>query len=111
MAQKTQITLIDDIDGTAADETVTFGLDGSTYEIDLSAQNATELREAVNRYAGHARKVTGRSGARSNGRTVRASGRDYEPAAVREWASTQKIDVPARGRIPSAVLEQYRAAH
>ncbi|WP_282944529.1 histone-like nucleoid-structuring protein Lsr2 [Cellulomonas endometrii] len=109
MAQKTQITLIDDVDGSSADETVVFGLDGVNYEIDLNAEHARELRDAAARFVGHARKVGGRAPSRAGNRT-RGNGRDYEPAAVREWAASRSIDLPARGRIPGAVLDQYRAA-
>ena len=61
MAQKVNIVLVDDLDGTEATETVTFGLDGTSYEIDLNDANASALREALSGYVGHARKVTGRS--------------------------------------------------
>jgi len=47
MAQRTQVILIDDIDGGKADETVTFALDGTTYQIDLSTYHAGELRNAI----------------------------------------------------------------
>ena len=69
MAQKVNIVLVDDLDGTEATETVSFGLDGTTYEIDLNDANAASLREALSGYVGHARKVTG--GGR---RTRRSSG-------------------------------------
>lgn len=108
MAQKTQITLIDDIDGSTADETVTFALDGVSYEIDLNGAHASELRDTISGYVGHARKIAGRTSGRTGSRS-RSAGRDYEPATVREWAASRGIDIPARGRIPSAVLDQYRA--
>ncbi|MEC9052532.1 MAG: Lsr2 family protein, partial [Actinomycetota bacterium] len=62
MAQKVQIILEDDLDGGEADETVSFALDGTSYEIDLNEDNATKLREALATYVGHARKVTGSRG-------------------------------------------------
>ncbi len=58
MVQKVNIVLVDDIDGSPADETVTFGVDGTSYEIDLTAANAAKLRDAIGLYVGHARKVT-----------------------------------------------------
>ena len=58
MAQKVKIILVDDLDGGSADETVRFGLDGVSYEIDLSAANASELRSAVERFVNHARKTS-----------------------------------------------------
>ena len=46
MAQRTTVTLLDDLDQSEADETVEFGLDGVSYEIDLSAQRGDELRSS-----------------------------------------------------------------
>ena len=72
MAQKVNIVLVDDLDGTEATETVAFGLDGTTYEIDLNDANAAALREALSGYVGHARKVTGggRRGRKASGGVV-----------------------------------------
>lgn len=110
MAQKVNIVLIDDLDGTPADETVTFGLDGTTYEIDLSDDNAAKLRDALAGYVGHARKVTnarrGGSGARKS-----SGGSGVDTKAVREWAKSNGHEVSERGRIPASVIEAYEAAH
>ena len=57
MAQKVHIVLVDDLDGSEATESVSFGLDGTSYEIDLNEANAAALREALSGYIGHARKV------------------------------------------------------
>ena len=57
MAQKVNIVLVDDLDGSEATESVSFGLDGTSYEIDLNDKNATALRDALSGYVGHARKV------------------------------------------------------
>lgn len=112
MAQRTQITLIDDVDGTPADETVTFGLDGVTYEIDLTTAHAAELRDAVAKFVGHGRKVGAAGRTRTSAsRGSREAGRDYNPAEVRAWATAQGMEVPGRGRIPGEVLDKYRAAH
>ena len=59
MAQKVQVQLIDDLDGSDADGTVRFGLDGTEYQIDLSAGHARELRGALARYVGAARRAGG----------------------------------------------------
>ena len=106
MAQKVNIILVDDLDGSEADETVTFGLDGTTYEIDLTDANAAALREALSGYVGHARKVTG--GAR---RGRKSAGSSSNTKDVREWAKGQGMDVSERGRISGDVQQAYDAAH
>ena len=108
MAQQTTVTLTDDLDGTKAAETVRFGLDGRSYEIDLNKRNAAALRKALGEFTAAARKVRG---ARAATKPVSQP----EPAkvdakAVREWATASGISVSARGRIPSDVLEKYQAA-
>ena len=111
MAQKVQVLLVDDIDGGEASETVSFALDGNSYEIDLSGKNATELRDSFAKYVGAARKV-GRSTSSSAGRSGRRSGtstamdRD-QAAAIRSWAKKQGLKVSDRGRIPATIIEQY----
>ena len=107
MAQRVQILLEDDLDGGDASETVTFGLDGVTYEIDLSDKNATALREALAGYIGAGRRVAGRrsSGTGSSRRT--SSG---ELAKIREWARANGYDVSDRGRISKKVREAYAQA-
>lgn len=108
--------LIDDLDGTEAAETVTFGLDGTSYEIDLSAKNAAAFRKALNRYVKAARRGSspgrlGRAPRRSTTPSRRPkSRRDYDIAQLREWAGAHGVVVPSRGRIPQAVVDQYRAA-
>ena len=68
MAQKVHIVLEDDLDGSDATQTVSFGLDGTSYEIDLNDKNANALRDALAKYVGHGRKVTGsRRGGRRSG--------------------------------------------
>ena len=108
MAQKVSILLVDDLDGTEASETVTFGLDGTSYEIDLNDANAAALREALSGYVGHARKVTGggRRGRRSGGGSSSSNTKD-----VREWAKAQGMEVSERGRISGEVQQAYDAAH
>lgn len=108
MAQKVNIVLVDDLDGTEATETVTFGLDGSTYEIDLNDANAAALREALSGYVGHARKVTGGGGRRAR---KAASSSSANTKDVREWARAQGMDVSERGRISADVQQAYDAAH
>ena len=111
MAQKVQVLLVDDLDGGEATETVSFALDGSAYEIDLSKKNADVLRETFAKYVGAARKAgrsggsSGRSASRGRGGST-AMDRD-QAAAIRSWAKKQGLKVSDRGRIPASIIEQY----
>lgn len=108
MAKKTIVTVIDDIDGSENADEVEFGLDGLTYVIDLSPTNADALRQVLNPYMDHARKVGGRrSGSATSGGQRRADGTSR---AARRWALTAGIDVPASGRVPETILAQWKAA-
>jgi hypothetical protein len=111
MAQKVQTLLIDDLDGGDADGTVRFGLDGTDYEIDLSAQHAEALRQALAPYLGAARRAPG-SAARRPGRTGRraASAGGPDPTTVREWAKSQGIEVKDRGRVPAELVARFKTA-
>ena len=109
MAQKIQTLLIDDLDGSEAEGTVRFGLDGTEYEIDLNAEHAQALREALARYVGSARRAGG--GARRparGGRRTPAGGVDS--TEVREWAKAQGIEVKDRGRVPAELVVRFKAA-
>ncbi len=114
MALETIERLTDDLDGTDAAETVTFGLDGVSYEIDLTEKNAAALRKVLDKYVRAARKgssprATGR--AKATKRTSsRRNGRGYDLAELREWAGANKIAIPSRGRIPQAIVEQYKGS-
>ena len=111
MAQQTTVALIDDIDGGKAAETVSFGLDGSIYEIDLSKKNATALRKALGEFTASARKVrAGKAAAAAKVTRSAAAPARVDAKAVREWAQEQGIAVSARGRVPSDVVEKYQAA-
>ena len=110
MAQKIQVLLVDDLDGSKADESVTFALDGVTYEIDLTSEHAAQLREDFAKWIGAARKVSGRTASsrgRSRGRRSSASSAE----AIRQWARANGYTVSDRGRIPQSVREAYEAAH
>jgi len=111
MAQKVQTLLIDDLDGGEAEGTVRFGIDGTDYEIDLSAKHAEALRKALEPYLGAARRAPG-SAARRPGRTGRrvASAAAPDPTAVRGWAKSQGIDVKDRGRVPAELVAKFKAA-
>ncbi len=106
MATKTVTELVDDVDGKPADETVSFGLDGVQYEIDLATDNAEALREALSPYVDVARRTGGR---RTSGKPVRVP-TEVDTKAVRAWAASNGIELSARGRVPGHVVEQYRAA-
>jgi Lsr2 len=112
MAQRVEIKLLDDIDGTKADETLKFGLDGTLFEIDLSAKHAEQLRKALASYVLKARRV-GRGGitatrgrARGAAPTTTRSDREQN-LAIREWAKKKGLEVSERGRIPASIVEQY----
>ena len=107
MAQRIQTLLIDDLDGGEAGGTVRFGLDGTEYEIDLSAAHSDELRQSLGQYLAHARRTGGT--ARNAARTRRGGGA-ADTAKVREWAKRQGIEVKDRGRVPADVIEQYKTA-
>lgn len=107
MAQKVQVVLLDDIDGGAADETVTFSLDGVSYEIDLSAGNAAKLREAMAPWVGGARRVGGRTRTVTRRGAARSSG--GKNTEIREWARASGYSVSDRGRIPAEVKAAFDA--
>ena len=107
MAQKTQVILLDDLDGGSADETVTFSLDGAAYEIDLNSRNAAALRESLAQYVANGRRVTGRS---SGGRG-RKRGGGNRTAEMRAWARENGHKVNERGRIPASVVAAWEKAH
>jgi hypothetical protein len=112
MAQKTVITMTDDIDGSEATETVTFGIDGSSFEIDLNEAHAEDLREVLAPFMSVARRQGGgRAAARSSAPAKPRSGGDVDPKAVRSWAEANGVSVNARGRLKAEVIEQYRAAN
>jgi len=109
MAQKVHIVLEDDIDGGEAAETIVFGLDGTSYEIDLNSKNAAALRDALAPYIGHGRKQSGagRRGRRSGSAT---SGK-HSAREVRDWARANGFKVTDRGRVAREVQEAFDAAH
>jgi hypothetical protein len=107
VAQRVQVVLEDDIDGSSAQETVTFGLDGVSYEIDLSAANAATLRDQLASWVGHARRSGGRRTTSRRGGSSRRVG----ASAVREWARANGHAVNDRGRVPGSVQAAYDKAH
>jgi len=117
MAQKVSVVLVDDLDGSEAVETISFTLDGSSYEIDLNEANSAALRDAFAPWVGAAR----RAGRGPSGPAVRRSSRSGRPAAtgsdrervqaIRDWARRNGYKVSERGRLSADVLAAYEAAH
>jgi hypothetical protein len=121
MAQKILTVCRDDVDGTKAAETVTFGLDGVAYQIDLSARNAAKLRKTLAPFASAARRTGGRRIRKTSATTAPTRLRrspaavpqpetPVDAATVRAWAAAHRIQVSARGRVPASVIEKFRAA-
>jgi hypothetical protein len=111
MARKVEVTLLDDLDGGEADETVAFGLDGTRYEIDLSSANAKKLRDSLAKFIDAARRD------KPGRQPVRGAVRKALPSAgpntsdVREWAKAQGYDVSERGRVANDLIVKFQEAH
>jgi Lsr2 len=111
MAQKVMYVLISDLDGGPADETVRFGIEGTSYEIDLSAGDAAALRKAFQQYVKAGRKVPAVASGRGKARSVSAAGTGREATRkIREWAMENGYNVSARGRISSEIAHAYQKA-
>jgi hypothetical protein len=109
MAQKVSVTLVDDLDGSEATQTVLFALDGKSYEIDLNDDNNATLREALAPFVGAARKVAGSR--MPSVRRIGSTGPARDLAAVRAWARGNGWpELGERGRVPDEVLKAYDAA-
>lgn len=106
MATRVETTLIDDLDGSEAAETVTFDLDGKSYEIDLSQPNADALRGSLAAFVSKARRTGGR---RQTGTSAPRSTSNTKQ--IRAWAESQGLKVNLRGRLNAEVLEAYEKAH
>jgi sRNA-binding protein len=105
MSQKVQVLLEDDLTGGQAQETIRFGLDGTSYEIDLNRRNAKKLRLSLEEYVKHARRI------RARGRRRQRAARRERSADIRRWAKESGIQISDRGRIPTDVVEQYERTH
>jgi len=109
MAQKIQTLFIDDLDGSEAEGTVRFGLDGVHYEIDLNTVHAKELRDTLARYAGAARKA-GRASQRPARKRSKAAANGLNSTEVRDWAKANGLDVKDRGRVSADLIARFQAA-
>ena len=108
MAKHVNVVLVDDIDGSQASETVSFGLDGRQYDIDLSANHATHLRDALASYAAAARRPASGTGRRSTApRAAQSTNNQEQLTAVREWAKANGQPISDRGRISKVVMQAY----
>lgn len=106
MAQRVQVQLIDDMTGEEAQETVTFGLDGVAYEIDLTTGHANEMRELLGMYVEKARKSKGSRTSRSASQSNR-----QDTQRIRAWAQENGYEISQRGRINRTIMDAYQAAH
>lgn len=124
MAQRVQVLLVCDMhgdDSTPGEETISFGLDGTSYEIDVCGQHAAGLRDSFAPFVGQARRAgggrsggAGRSGGGRGGRgsaRARGGGDRARTAEIRQWARDNGHQVPDRGRLPASIVEEYEAAH
>ena len=122
MATMTTVSLVDDLDGSVAAETVAFALDGANYEIDLTDKNAKKLRDSLASFVDHGRRIDGgrrvsapRGAKAKPARATKSASRTApdreQTAAIREWARTAGLEVSERGRLSAAVLDAFEAAH
>lgn len=105
MAQRVRVDLVDDLDGSPADESVVFSIDGVNYSIDLSADNAQKLRDELGPWIGGARRTGGR---RTRGRRPVGGPTANE---IRTWAQSEGLEVSQRGRVSNEVRAAYEKAH
>ena len=122
MATMTTVSLVDDLDGSVAAETVAFSLDGANYEIDLTDKNAKKLRDALANFTAHARRIDGgrrvaavrgakAKPAKATKSAARTAPDREQTAAIREWARAAGYEVSERGRLSAAVLDAFESAH
>lgn len=112
MATQTTTTVIDDLTGEQGAETITFGIDGSLYELDLTAANQDKLRSSLAEYVQAGRKVTGKASsirATSNNGSAPTKRDPEQTKAIRAWARANGYDMSDRGRIPTQVEIAYNA--
>ena len=110
MAQVTNVKLLDDLDGSKAVETVSFGVDGIAYQIDLSLKNAKALRKALAEFVEAGRHLKSTPAA-ATARSSRGRSSGPDAAAIRRWANETGVPVSVRGRVSADVRAQYAAAN
>jgi hypothetical protein len=104
VARKEVVELTDDLDQSAASQTIHFGVDGIEYEIDLNEKNAKKFTTALQPYIDNGRRVGGRK--RIAGRQPGSNG-GVDPKVIRHWANEQGIEISSRGRIPGEIVDRY----
>jgi Lsr2 len=107
MAKTVSVVVTDDLDGTPDAETVSFSVEGQSYEIDLSQKNFAKLQKSLQPFMDAGR----RTALRKTARPTRGPGARIDRAAVRAWATAQGLQVSERGRISAEVMSKYEAAH
>lgn len=110
VVQKIETVLSDDLDGSTADTTIRFGLDGTDYEIDLNTTHADELRNTAARYIQAGRKVSSSTRRSSRGTARRSTSGGPSSSEVRDWAKSHGYDVKDRGRMPAELVVKFQAA-
>ncbi len=110
MAQRTIVELTDDMTGDAADESITFALEGKGYTIDLSSKNAEKLRKALAPYIAAGRKDVAAQSRSAKATRTGGSSTGHDPAAVRAWAASNGYQVSSRGRVSRDLVDAYQAA-
>jgi hypothetical protein len=108
VARETIIRLVDDLDGSEAEETIRFALDGRSYEIDLSAKNAAKLRGALDVYVEHGTRAGRASSTAGRGARATSASNHNDNPAIRMWAEKQGYEVASRGRISQEIIDLYR---
>ena len=111
MAQRVQVILEDDLEGSEASGTYSFAFDGVEYEIDLSTDNYENLGTALAPWVAHARRVGGRRRRAGSKQAAVSNGGASSTSDIRAWAQEQGYEVSSRGRVSSDIREAYEAAH
>ena len=111
MAKRTTVVIHDDLDGSEGASTVKFGLDGKSYEIDLSEAHEKELRKALEKYVGAATQVSAHNAAAGGRRKYGTGPVRRDTKHIREWLRSQGVEISDRGRIPTDLMNRYNAAH
>ncbi|WP_394250503.1 histone-like nucleoid-structuring protein Lsr2 [Arthrobacter pityocampae] len=107
MAQRVQVQLVDDLSGDEAQETVRFGLDGTDYEIDLTAQNAESLRNALSAYVDKGRKAASGKPQSSGQKSASSRSKREDTQQIRKWAQENGYNPSSRGRITQSIIDAY----